>query len=69
MSKADAYLKKVINEEANPMLIENSLIKIESAIKNILDWTADIPAEIAEKIKSNVNTATKNINLIKKQLQ
>jgi len=69
MSKAIEYLKKIITEEANPMLIDNYLSKIENAVKNIKSWTSDMNAETAEKIKSNVSTAIKNIELIKTQLQ
>ena len=69
MSKATSYLQKVISEETNPMMIKNSLMKVESAVKNIESWIGDMNAETAEKIKSNVSTAIKNIELIKTQLQ
>lgn len=69
MSKATEYLQKVINEEANPMLIKNYLSKIEHAVKNIEGWADDMNSDTAEKIKSNVSTAIKNIELIKTQLQ
>jgi hypothetical protein len=69
MSNATNYLQKIINEETNPMLVKNYLMKVEKAVKNIESWIADMNPETAEKIKSNVSTAIKNIELIKTQLQ
>lgn len=69
MSNAVSYLQKLIHEDANPMMIGNYLMKIEKAMKNIESWVSDMNAETAEKIKSNVSTARKNIELIKTQLK
>jgi rubrerythrin len=53
----------------NFMLVELDIQKIEKSLKNIESWIPDMSPEISEKIKSNLYTANKSIEEIKKQLK
>jgi hypothetical protein len=52
----------------NPMLVELSLRRIDSAINNLFEWAEDVmDKDLKSKIKSNLSTVAKEIQDIKKQ--
>jgi hypothetical protein len=57
------------NSSGNLMLVEHYTKKIEISVKNIIDWAKDIKGNesIASKIKSNAETALKDIEGLKKE--